>query len=315
MRAESKDPKILRSANARPTIRAFSGERERERSDRRVRPLRRRVGRRTTCGHVVGALARERLIETKLTAGRERCGVGLRLAYWVAQVCNADARDHRRVAKDGWRAGEVVKESNSGAKKNRRDVDVDFVEEPSIQALLDGVSAVDPNGLPGGGGFGLVHGAFDAVGHEVDRRVGSRPSGGDVVGKDECWSPSVISSPALGDVERASTGEHGTKFGPETAKVLGARPGHLERHGVRPSGVDFDVARADIPVKYFGHAVVAVGDVAVERHGHDCDKLRHCDVPFFAGALTWHDGECERILLLGVREEHSFPLEVGLGCL
>jgi hypothetical protein len=42
-------------------------------------------------------------------------------------VCNADARDHRGVTKDGWRAGEVVKESNSGAKKNRRDVDVDFV--------------------------------------------------------------------------------------------------------------------------------------------------------------------------------------------
>ena len=83
-----------------------------------------------------------------------RCGVGLRLAYWVAQVCNADARDHRRVAKDGWRAGEVVEESNSGAEKNRRDVDVDFVEEAGIQALLDGVGAVDPNGLPGSGGFG-----------------------------------------------------------------------------------------------------------------------------------------------------------------
>ena len=113
--------------------------------------------------------ARERLIETKRTAGRERCGVGLRRAYWVAQVCHADARDHRRVAKDRWGAGEVVKESNSRAKKNRRDVDMNFVEEASIQELLDGVSAVDPNGLPGGGGFGLVHGAFDAVGHEVDR--------------------------------------------------------------------------------------------------------------------------------------------------
>jgi hypothetical protein len=81
----------------------------------------------------------------------------------VAQVCNADARDHRRVAKDGWRAGEVVEESNSGAKKNRRDVDVDSIEEASIQELLDGVSAVDANGLPGSGGFGLFHGAFDAV--------------------------------------------------------------------------------------------------------------------------------------------------------
>ena len=84
---------------------------------------------------------------------------------------------------------------------------------PAFRQLLDGVSAVDPDGLPGGGGFGLVHGAFDAVGHEVDGRVGSRPSGGDVVGQDECRSPRVISAPALGDVERASTGEHGTKFG------------------------------------------------------------------------------------------------------
>jgi len=204
----------------------------------------------------------------------------LPLAYWVAQVCNADARDHRRVAKDGWRADEVVEESNSRAKKNRRDVDVDFVEEASIQQLLDGVGAVDPNGLSGGGGFGLVHGAFDAVGHKMHSRIGSRPSGRDMVGKYECWSPSVISAPALGDVESASTGEHGTKSGRETAKVLGARPGHLERHGVRPSGVDFDVPRGEVPVEHFGHAIVEVGDVAVERHGHDCDNLRHCDVPF-----------------------------------
>jgi hypothetical protein len=39
---------------------------------------------------------------------------------------------------------------------------VELVEEASIQELQDGVSAVDPNGLPGGGGFGLAHGAFDA---------------------------------------------------------------------------------------------------------------------------------------------------------
>src|SRR3954469_1819384 len=89
--------------------------------------MQRLVGRRATCGHVALALARERLVETKLTAGGERCGVGLRLAYRVAQVCNADARDHYRVAKEGGRRGEVVKESNSGAKKNRRDVNADFV--------------------------------------------------------------------------------------------------------------------------------------------------------------------------------------------
>jgi hypothetical protein len=49
---------------------------------------------------VVGALARERLTELKLTARRERVGGRLRLAYWVAQVCHADAPDHHRVAED-----------------------------------------------------------------------------------------------------------------------------------------------------------------------------------------------------------------------
>jgi hypothetical protein len=98
--------------------------------------------------------------------------------YWVAQVCNANAGDHRRVAKGGWRVGEAVKELDSGAEKNRRDVDVNFVEEASIQALLDHVSAVDPNGLSGGGGFSLVHGAFEAVRHEVEVELGrGHPAG------------------------------------------------------------------------------------------------------------------------------------------
>jgi hypothetical protein len=57
-------------------------------------------------------------------------------------VCNADAPDHRRVAKDDWRAGEAVEESNSGAKKNRRDVDVDFVE-PNGLVQLRGILPCD----------------------------------------------------------------------------------------------------------------------------------------------------------------------------
>src|SRR6476620_5692993 len=97
-----------------------------------------------------------------------RVWVELRLAYWVAQVGNADALNHRRVAKDGWRAGEGVEDVHTGAKKNRRDVDADFVEEASVQERLDGVTAVDANGLSAGGGLGLLHGAFNAVGHEVD---------------------------------------------------------------------------------------------------------------------------------------------------
>jgi hypothetical protein len=59
----------------------------------------------TPASGFVSALASECLTETKLTLGEKGCGVGLQLANWVTQVCNADARDHRRVAKDDWRAG------------------------------------------------------------------------------------------------------------------------------------------------------------------------------------------------------------------
>src|SRR6058998_3353241 len=85
-----------------------------------------------------------------------------------------------------------------------------------------------------------------------------------------------------------------------TSKVLGARPGHLERHGVRPSGVDFDVARVDVPVEHFGHAIVEVGDVAVERHGHDCDNLRHaCSFRGMETAFRRSHGYYERGSVVG----------------
>src|SRR5690242_1412518 len=67
------------------------------------------------------------------------------LPYRVAHVRDAYACDHRRVAEDGWRARKVVEEPNPGAKQHRRDIDVKFVEESSIQQLLDGVGTVDRN--------------------------------------------------------------------------------------------------------------------------------------------------------------------------
>jgi hypothetical protein len=86
---------------------------------------------------------------------------------------------------------------------------MDFVDKPSIQQLLDGVGTMDSNGLASGGGSGLVHGASDAVGHEMDSRVGLRPSGGNVMRKYECWSPCVVSIPAAGNFESPSAGQHG----------------------------------------------------------------------------------------------------------
>ena len=37
------------------------------------------------------------------------------------------------------------------------------------------------------------------------------------------------------------------------------------------SGVDLDVARAEVPVEHLAHPVAGIRDEAVERHGHDGD--------------------------------------------
>ncbi len=101
--------------------------------------MRRHLPPSAACGARVGAaesfvsfiplLGGALLVDTSLVPFR----VGLRFAHSVAQVCNADARDHRRIAQDGWRAAKVIEESNAGTKKKRYDVNVDFVEEASIQ--------------------------------------------------------------------------------------------------------------------------------------------------------------------------------------
>jgi hypothetical protein len=44
----------------------------------------------------------------------------------------ADASNDRRIAQSGWYASEVVKESNSSAKKECRDIDMDFVEQARV---------------------------------------------------------------------------------------------------------------------------------------------------------------------------------------
>jgi hypothetical protein len=55
---------------------------------------------------------------------------------------------------------DVVEESNAGAKQHGREVDVDLVEPPGIQQLLNGVGAVDPYG---GLACGLLHGPAEPL--------------------------------------------------------------------------------------------------------------------------------------------------------
>lgn len=195
---------------------------------------------------------------------------------------DAGAGDDGGVAEEGGGGVEVVEEGDPGAEEDGGEVDGEFVEEAGVEELPDGVGSVDADVFSGGGGFGLGDGVFDAIGDEVDGRAGAGPSGGDVVGEDEGGPPSVVAAPALSFVEGAAAGEDGAETGPEAAEVGGGGGGDFKGHGVGAAGGEFDVTRGEVPVEDFVHAVIGVGDEAVEGHGHDGDEFGHG-----GGVLSW----------------------------
>jgi alkylation response protein AidB-like acyl-CoA dehydrogenase len=68
-----------------------------------------------------------------------------------------------------------------------------------------------------------------------------------------------------------------------SSKVFGTRRGHVERHRIRSSGVKVDVSGVEVPAEHIAHAIAGVGNVTVERHGHQCHQLRHGDSPLGQG--------------------------------
>ena len=209
-------------------------------------------------------------------------------AYRVAQVRHSDALDHRWVAENHWGAGEVVEQSNARAKKDRGEVDLNLVEEPRVKELSDDVRAVNPHRLPGRGRLGLTNGALEAVCYEVDCRVRPRPSVRYLVGQHERWPPRMVTAPAMGLVEGVSTGEDSTQFGPQSADALRARFGELERHGIRASCAELDIPRTEVPSEHFIHAIVAVGNEAVQGCRHESHKFRRHRPT--SGCVHWAHG-------------------------
>lgn len=60
---------------------------------------------------------------------------------------DADTRADGRIPKDDWCVREVVKQPHAGAQQRGSQIDMDFVEQPSVQALLDRFGAVHSHGL------------------------------------------------------------------------------------------------------------------------------------------------------------------------
>src|SRR4029453_1639129 len=103
----------------------------------------------------------------------------------------------------------LVEHRDPGSEQQRNEVDVYLVEKPGVEALPDGVAAVNAHRAFAGGCGRSGHRALEPVGNEMYGRAGPGPSLRHVVSEDECRnSPPVLTAPAFGLFEGTAAREH-----------------------------------------------------------------------------------------------------------
>ena len=75
---------------------------------------------------------------------------GLRRVHGIAQVRDTHTGYDRRIPEHDRRVREVVEQPHSCAEQHGSQIDVDLVEQPGVQALLDRLGAVHSHGLRAG---------------------------------------------------------------------------------------------------------------------------------------------------------------------
>ena len=134
-----------------------------------------------------------------------------------------DTVDDGRIPEHGRCVREVVEEAHSGTQQHRCQIDLELVEQPRVQALLDRLGAMHGHSLGAGSRFRSGDGAFDPVRDELDGRAWLWPAVGYLVGEDEGGHiQGMLTLPAVGGLECAPTREEGTHLGHEASHVLGA---------------------------------------------------------------------------------------------
>ena len=79
---------------------------------------------------------------------------------------------------------EMVKQPDTAAQQHWHEVDVEFVEQSGLEALLRDARGADGNILVPGDFLGLCYRAFDAIADEGEDRILSCPFAGDGMGHD-----------------------------------------------------------------------------------------------------------------------------------
>ena len=71
--------------------------------------------------------------------------------YGVTQMRDAHTGDHGRIAEDHGRVAGVAEQRDPGSEQQRDEIDVYLVQQPGVEALPDGVAAVNAHRAFAGG--------------------------------------------------------------------------------------------------------------------------------------------------------------------
>ena len=175
---------------------------------------------------------------------------------------------------------DLVEEPNAAAEQDRGDADLDLVESPGPQELLDGAGGAHGDILVPRRLQGQVEGAVDAFGHETHLRVPAALRGRVVRDDEVRCVDGVTVGPAPGDVERAASGDAGPGVLNPPLHDRDAGIGRAEEP-VATVALGPRVHPGEQRLAALAHgcveAVARPGDVAVQRHAQAHDDLAHGD--------------------------------------
>src|SRR5262245_62594932 len=116
-------------------------------------------------------------------------------------MCDPRVFDEPYAFQFNWLGTEMVEQSDTLSEQDRRQVDMDFVEQPGLEALLRETRGGYRHILVACGLLCLTNGAFNAVGDECERRSLLDPFLWDGMGNNKTRRMGRIAAPGPGDVE------------------------------------------------------------------------------------------------------------------
>src|SRR5262249_43814023 len=125
-----------------------------------------------------------------------------------SQMCDTRCLDEPYAFQFDWLSTQMLEQSDTRSEQDRRQVDMNFVEQPGLETLLRDTRGGDGHILVPCGLLRLTNRAFNAVGDERERRIAADPFLWGTMGDNKTRGMRWIAAPGLCDVEHSPSYHH-----------------------------------------------------------------------------------------------------------